>query len=85
MGYTGRGIGRNRKSKKPKRGKRMEKYTDLEQALKTLQETKIPDKGRWCLSLIVREENGVWLGAGRREDGREVRVRYSGQFGLEIV
>ena len=58
---------------------------NLEQALKTLQETKIPDKGRWCLSLIVREENGVWLGAGRREDGREVRVRYSGQFGLEIV
>ena len=55
------------------------------QALATLRDTRMPDKGRWCLCLIVREENGLWVGQGQQENGTAVTVRYNARFGLEIV
>ncbi|MBQ7626715.1 MAG: CRISPR-associated helicase Cas3' [Rhodocyclaceae bacterium] len=55
------------------------------QALAGLRDTRMPDKGRWCLCLIVREENGLWVGQGQQENGTAVTVRYNARFGLEIV
>lgn len=56
---------------------------ECEQALAALQQA-MPDRGRWSLCLVLREEGGVWLGRGRRGDGQEVRVRYSPEFGLDV-
>lgn len=59
---------------------------EWEQALKTLQETNMPDKGRWCLCLVMQEKSdGLWIGRGQQEDGTAVTVRYCARFGLEIA
>lgn len=56
---------------------------DFQQALDALQQ-KMPDKGQWCRCLVLREENGIWVGRGKKDGGQEVEVRYSVDFGLDV-
>lgn len=42
----------------------------------------MPDKGKWSKLLVLRRENGIWIGRGTNREGEVVTLRYDERQGL---
>jgi len=42
----------------------------------------MPDQGKWSKLLVLRRENGVWIGRGKNRSDEVVVLQYDGQRGL---
>ncbi|MFQ5597417.1 MAG: CRISPR-associated helicase Cas3' [Nitrospiria bacterium] len=50
----------------------------------TAAKAKMPDQGRYCLVIPLRQTGGQWRGQALNGQGNRVKVQYSNRIGLEI-